>query len=149
MQNPNKPPRLTGGKPCPNPVKKKRQYAPAIQPFPELTLPEVIRRIAVGKVKLAELDRQISRQLRQVQEQFRMRRSDGGPVDVPFPPYGKLGWSGGRRWHGNPKGIWRLVVIDGDDCENLMDMPESQCRADALHVLPKLAERLGVLSPRK
>jgi len=53
---------------------------------------------------------------------------------VLFPPWGKLAWSGRR-------GRWRLVVIDEDECEDLMNMP-ALCRSDACFVLPKLVERM-------
>ena len=56
---------------------------------------------------------------------------------MPFPPWGKLGWSG-RRGQG-----WRLVVVDDEACEDLRAMPRT-CRAEACLVLGKLVERLGL-----
>jgi NAD-dependent dihydropyrimidine dehydrogenase PreA subunit len=89
--------------------------------------------------ELDKLDDEISLALQRFQDIVRQRRPAGYPVDVAFPPWGKLAWSGRR-------GRWRLVVIDEDECEDLLSMPRL-CRSDACMVLPKLAERLGIYKP--
>lgn len=100
------------------------------------TLREVVMQLAVRRRQLDALDDEIGRTLAAIEDGIRRRRSTGGPVDVPFPPWGKLGWSGrrGRRW--------RLVVVDDEACEDLAAMPR-ECRAEACFVLHKLVERLG------
>ena len=93
--------------------------------------------LAAKTRQLNALDDEIGRKLAAIEEGIRRRRSTGGPVDVPFPPWGKLGWSG-RRDHG-----WRLVVVDDEECEDLSAMPR-ECRAEACLVLGKLVARLGL-----
>lgn len=90
--------------------------------------------------QLSALDNQIRQRLRTIEQGIRDRRPTGHPVDVPFPPWGKLGWSGRH-------GRWRLVVLDDDVCEDLRQMPRA-CRAEACLVLSKLIDRLGLL-PRR
>jgi hypothetical protein len=82
------------------------------------------------------LDDRISRALSAIERSIRTRRPSGHPVDVPFPPWGKLGWSG-RRGHS------RLVVVDDEACEDLSAMPRA-CRAEACLILAKIVERLGL-----
>lgn len=100
----------------------------------QVPLREVVRQLGTLSRELNTLDDDISLKLRQIEETIRQRRSTGGPVGVLFPPWGKLAWSGRR-------GRWRLVVIDEDECEDLMNMP-ALCRSDACFVLPKLVERM-------
>ena len=106
-------------------------------PASELPLPEVVAQLAAKSRRLGALDDEIGRKIAAIEDAIRGRRADGGPVDVPFPPWGKLGWSGrrGRRW--------RLVVVDDEACEDLRDMPR-ECRAQACLVLGKLVARLGL-----
>ena len=92
--------------------------------------------LAAKSRRLGELDTQLSQKLAVIEHAIRARRPIEHPVDVPFPPWGKLGWSG-RRGH------WRLVVVDDEECEDLSAMPR-QCRAEALAVLGKLVARLGL-----
>lgn len=99
---------------------------------------EVVRQLVEASRELNRLDDDISRELQRFQELARKLRPTGHPVDVAFPPWGKLAWSGRR-------GRWRLVVIDEDECEDLMSMPR-ECRADAFTVLPLLAKRMGLLN---
>lgn len=94
--------------------------------------------LAAKNRKLNALDDEIGRKLAAIEDGIRQRRSTGGPVDVLFPPWGKLGWSG-RRDRG-----WRLVVVDDEECEDLAAMPR-ECRAEACLVLGKLIDRLGLL----
>lgn len=105
-------------------------------PFSPLLLPEVVRRLGAASRTLSRLDDDIGRNLAAIEEAIRRRRLTGYPLDVPFPPWGKLGWSGRR-------GRWRLVVIDEDVCEDLRQMPR-ECRTDACFVLRKLVARLGL-----
>jgi hypothetical protein len=104
-------------------------------------LREVVVQLAAKSRQLDALDDEIGRKLAAIEDGIRRRRSTGGPVDVPFPPWGKLGWSG-RRGRG-----WRLVVVDDEACEDLSDMPR-ECRAEACFFLGKLVERLGLI-PRR
>jgi hypothetical protein len=113
-----------------------------IQPAPPLPpdappLREVVAQLVIKTRQLNALDDQIAGALATIEQAIRDRRSIGGPVDVAFPPWGKLGWSGRR-------GRWRLVVVDEDMCEDLSHMPRS-CRAQACLLLPKLVSRLGLL----
>jgi hypothetical protein len=103
------------------------------------TIREVVRQLVEGSRELNRLDDDIGALLRETEALFREKRPTGYPVDVPFPPWGRLGWSGRRN-------RWRLVVIDEDECEDLLSMPRD-CRADACALLRKLAERMGVLEP--
>jgi NAD-dependent dihydropyrimidine dehydrogenase PreA subunit len=105
----------------------------------EKPLREVVREITACSQQLDALDGEISVRLRLIQDKIKARRSHGYPVDVAFPPWGKLGWSGRR-------GRWRFVVIDDDECDDLLSMPR-ECRAEACLVLPKLVERLLPVSP--
>lgn len=90
-----------------------------------------------GKTRqLNALDDEIGRKLSAIEDAIRQRRPAGHPVDVPFPPWGKLGWSGRR-------GQWRLVVVDDEACEDLRSMPRA-CRAEACLVLGKLVARLDL-----
>lgn len=122
----------------------KRQPQPAVlDDLPEelrtMPLREVVRRLVTYSRELDALDTEISQQLQQIQDRFRERRPTGYPVDVAFPPWGKLAWTGRR-------GRWRLVVIDDEECEDLMSMPR-ECRAEACAFLPKLVERMGLVKP--
>jgi len=104
----------------------------------ELPLSEVFSQIARGTRQLGALDDDIGRKLATIEESVRRLRPSGYPVDVPFPPWGRLGWSG-------RKGRWRLVVLDDDICEDLRQMPR-ECRTDACFVIGKLVARLGLLA---
>jgi hypothetical protein len=101
-------------------------------------LREVVVQITAKNRRLLALDDEIARKIVTIEHVIRDQRPGGHPVDVPFPPWGKLGWSG-RRQH------WRLVVVDEDACEDLIAMPRV-CRVDAFHVLGKLVDRLGLRS---
>ena len=116
--------------------RKWRAMAPAVLPPDAPPLREVVAQIVAKGRQLGALDDDIGRKLRTVEDAIRLRRPSGRPVDVPFPPWGKLGWSG-RRGH------WRLVVVDDEECEDLHAMPR-ECRAEACLVLGKLVERLGL-----
>jgi hypothetical protein len=105
-----------------------------------LPLREVVVQMAAKSRRLSDLDDQIGGKIAAIESVIRNRRPIGHPVDVPFLPWGKLGWSGRR-------GRWRLVVLDDDVCEELRSMPR-QCRAEACLVLGKLVERLGLM-PRR
>jgi hypothetical protein len=88
---------------------------------------------------LHRFDAMICQRLQCIQALLRTQRPTGHPVDVVFPAWGKIGWSGRG-------GYWRLVVIDDEkceECEDLMRMPR-ECRAEACLVLPKLVERMGL-----
>jgi hypothetical protein len=100
-------------------------------------LREVIAQIVAKNRQLGALDDDIGRKLRAIEAAIRRRRPSGRPVDVPFPPWGKLGWSSRR-------GCWRLVVVDDEECEDLSAMPR-ECRTDACFVLGKLVKRIGLL----
>ncbi len=104
-------------------------------------LREVVPQIAAKTRRLNALDDKISSVLAAVERAIRSRRPSGPPVDVPFQPWGKLGWSGRRDRH------WRLVVVDNEACEDLCAMPR-ECRAKACLVLGKLVDRLGLLPTR-
>jgi hypothetical protein len=103
----------------------------------ESPLREVVQQLAKLQKQLDTHDDEIAKLLRHAEEIIRARRSTGGPVGIPFPPWGKLAWSGRR-------GFWRLVVIDDEECEELLSMPR-ECRMDACHVLHKLVERMELL----
>lgn len=106
------------------------------QPPVKLPLGEVVRQLGEKSRELNRQDDTIFQLLQRIQKQLRDQRPTGHPVDVPFPPWGKLGWSGRR-------GYWRLVVVDEDECEDLKTMPR-RCWADACLVLPKLVARMGL-----
>lgn len=78
--------------------------------------------------------------LRRIEERLRRLNPTGIPVDVPFHPWGKIGWA-------ERQGVWRIVVFDADDIirvdVDLLEMPR-QCREDACLVLPTLVERMGL-----
>lgn len=116
-------------------TKKRASPTPRTPPPQELSLREVVVQLAAKSRQLDALDNEIGRKIVALEKTIRARRSTGGPVDVPFPPWGKLGWSG-RRDRG-----WRLVVVDDELCEDLLAMPR-ECRAEACFVLGKLVERL-------
>jgi len=123
-------------------MRRKRKMAPATfadipEPYRSMSLPDIVRGIVEGQKELDRLDDEIGRKLAAVEREFRKRYTAGRPVDVPFPPWGKLAWSGRR-------GRWRLVVLEEDDCTDLLTMPQL-CRIDACHVLYKLAERMDLL----
>jgi len=111
--------------------------APYVAPPGAPPLREVVVQLASKSKRLSELDDQIGRALAAIERVIRDRRPHGYPVDVPFPPWGKLAWSGRHRH-------WRLVVVDEDACEDLASMPRA-CRAQAYLVLGKLVERLELL----
>jgi hypothetical protein len=116
---------------------KRKWRAVLAPPLPSgAPLREVVAQIAAKSRQLSALDDEIGRALGAIERLIRTRRPAGHPVDVPFPPWGKLGWSGrrGRRW--------RLVVVDDEACD-LCDMPR-ECRAQACFVLGKLFERLDL-----
>lgn len=118
--------------------RRKRRAVPYVAPLDAPPLPEVVRELFKSARELDKLDDEIGRLLRETQQLFRERRPTGYPIDVAFPPWGKLGWSGRR-------GRWRLVVIEDEEtCTDLLDMPRD-CRADACHLLRRLAERMGLL----
>ena len=94
--------------------------------------------MAIKRRQLGVLDDAIGAKLSAIEDAIRERRPSGHPVDVPFPPWDKLGWSV-RRGRG-----WRLVVLDDDVCEDLCRMPRL-CRAEACLVLGKLVDRLGLI----
>ena len=120
------------------PRKSRLKVEPYTAPPNGPPLREVIAQIAIKNRQLGALDDDIGKKLRAIENVIRQRRSTGGPVDVPFPPWGKLGWSG-RRGHG-----WRLVVVDDEACEDLLAMPR-ECRTEACFALRKLIKRLGLL----
>jgi hypothetical protein len=93
--------------------------------------------LAAKTRQLNSLDDEIGRKLATIERMIRARRPNGHPVDVAFPPWGKLGWSGGRGRR------WRLVVVDDEECEDLPAMPRA-CRAEACLVLGKLLARLAL-----
>ena len=121
-------------------ARRMRREVKAVLPPDAPPLREVVVQLAAKSRQLSALDDQIGRTLATIEQLLCERRPDGHPVDVPFPPWGKLGWSGRRN-------RWRLVVVDEDVCEDLSAMPRV-CRAEACHVLPKLVDRLGVLPVR-
>ena len=118
-------------------MKKRPPIEPWKPPPDAPPLHEVIMQLAIKNRQLCALDDEIGRKLSAIEEGIRLRRSTGGPVAVPFPPWGKLGWSG-RRARG-----WRLVVVDDEECEDLAAMPR-ECRVEACLVLGKLVARLGL-----
>lgn len=119
------------------PREQRRIAPPSDDALDDLPLKEVVKRLAAGVQELHQLDDAIGMRLRKIERAILQRRPTGYPVDVPFPPWGKLGWSGRR-------GRWRLVVLEDDEyCTDLFGMP-ALCRVDACHVLPKLIERLGL-----
>lgn len=118
-------------------AKKRSPIAPR-KPSPgELPLRDVVMQLTAKNRQLSVLDDEIRHKLSTIEDGIRQRCTTGGPVDVPFPPWGKLGWSG-RRDHG-----WRLVVVDDEACEDLLSMPR-ECRAEACFILHKLVTRLGL-----
>ena len=123
-------------------TRKRRQPIEPWKPPPDAPpLREVIRQIVVMNHQLGDLDDDIGRKLSAIENTIRKRRPQGHPVDVPFPPWGKLGWSGRR-------GRWRLVVVDDEACEDLRSMPR-ECRTEACFVLGKLIDRLGLRPSEK
>lgn len=116
-------------------MKADRSALPAPDALP---LREVVVQFVAKCQQVNVLDDQIARAISKIEHEIRSRRPDGRPVDVPFAPWGKLGWSGRR-------GRWRLVVVDEDACEDLNSMPQL-CRLDACRVLGKLVERLELAS---
>jgi NAD-dependent dihydropyrimidine dehydrogenase PreA subunit len=119
-------------------LKRARRHWVPVAPLPPDAPPlrEVVAQLVIKNRQLGDLDNQVARALAEIERVIRERRPIGHPVDVPFPPWGKLGWSG-RRGH------LRLVVLDDDDCEDLAAMPQ-RCRVDACHVIGKLVERLSL-----
>jgi hypothetical protein len=121
-------------------LKRKRTRSAYAAPPEALTLREVVAQLVAQSRQLHALDDAIGRKLAAFEHAVRSRRPSGHPVDVPFPPWGKLGWSG-RRGH------WRLVVVDEEACADLAAMPRS-CRTDACLVLRRLVDRLDLLPAR-
>jgi NAD-dependent dihydropyrimidine dehydrogenase PreA subunit len=119
------------------PPRRKRKIEPYVPPPGSPSLHDVVRGIIEGRRRIDQLDDAIGQALARTEHVFRERYTAGRPVDVPFPPWGKLAWSGRQ-------GRWRLVVIDEDECEELSSMP-ALCRTDACHVLHKLAKRMDLL----
>lgn len=113
-----------------------KKAAPYVAPPGSPPLREVVVQLAAKSRQLSALDDEIGRKLAAIEQLIRDRRPNGHPVDVSFPPWGKLGWSGRR-------GRWRLVVVDDEECEDLSSMPRA-CRAEACFVLGKLMERLDL-----
>ncbi|MGH7176894.1 MAG: hypothetical protein ACREJC_05905 [Tepidisphaeraceae bacterium] len=102
----------------------------------ERPLEDVVRDLFAKAKQLHNADDKIGMLLARIERMFRERRPTGHPVSVAFPPWGKLAWSGRR-------GRWRLVVIDGDEYEDLRNMP-ALCRSDACHVVGKPAKRMNL-----
>jgi len=123
------------------PPRRKRKIEPYVPPPGSPPLHDVVRGIIEGQRRIDQLDDAIGQSLARTERVFRERYTAGRPVAVPFPPWGKLAWSGRR-------GRWRLVVIDDDECEDLFSMP-ALCRTDACHVLRKLAERMGLFDGKQ
>jgi hypothetical protein len=122
-------------------MKKKRAPIAAYKPPPNAPpLHEVIMQMAIKSRQLNALDDENGRKLSAIEEGIRRRRSTGGPVDVPFPPWGKLGWSG-RRDRG-----WRLVVVDDEACEDLSAMPRD---AEPRHELSQDETRFRAALPTR
>jgi hypothetical protein len=116
----------------------RRRVEPYIPPSGAPPLKDVVRDLFARARELEHLDDEIGKQLAEFERVARERRPTGYPIDVPFPPWGKLAWSGRR-------GRWRLVVLEDDEtCTDLFTMPR-ECHADACHVLHKLAERMNLL----
>lgn len=116
----------------------RRHVEPYVPPPGSPPLSEVVRDLFANARKLDQLDDEIGQLIAKFERTARERRPTGYPVDVPFPPWGKLAWSGRR-------GRWRLVVLEDEEtCTDLFNMPR-ECRADACHLLHKLAERMGLL----
>jgi hypothetical protein len=118
-------------------MRRKRRYEPYVPPPDAPPLRDVVRDLVARSKELNRLDDEIGRLLARTERTFRERYKADRPVDVPFPPWGKLAWSGRR-------GRWRLVVLEEDDCTDLLTMPQL-CRIDACHVLHKLATRMDLL----
>jgi len=117
--------------------RRRRRVKPYVPPPGSPPLREVVRDLFASARNLKHLDDEIGQLLAKAERTFRERRPTGHPIDVPFPPWGKLAWSGRR-------GRWRLVVLEDEDCTDLFNMP-ALCRADACHMLKKLAERMNLL----
>lgn len=117
--------------------RKCRSIEPYVPPPDAPPLRDVVRDLAAAQRELNTLDDAIGQKLHEIECLIRERRPTGYPIDVPFPPWGRLGWSGRR-------GRWRLVVLDEDECEDLCDMP-NLCYVDAIHVLDKLLRKMGLI----
>lgn len=115
--------------------RRKRILVIAKLPPDALPLREVVVLLAIQSRKLSALDDEIVSHLRTIEDRLRHHRSDSYPVEVPFPPWGTLGWS--ARYG------CRLVVRDEETSVTLLKMPR-QCRSDACHVLGRLVDRLGL-----
>jgi hypothetical protein len=120
-------------------TKRVRELPLPRTPVDPRPLSEIVQVLSTQQLKLNALDDEIDGMLRRLTLIAR-ERYVGRPLDVPFPPWGRLGWSGAR-------GRWRFVVLDAEDCEDLSSMPRL-CRVDACHVVAKLVEKMGLL-PRK
>lgn len=116
---------------------RRKRVEPYVPPPGSLPLREVIRDLGIASRRLNALDDEVGQTLARTERLFRKRYTANRPVDVPFPPWGKLAWSGRN-------GRWRLVVLEDEDCTDLFHMP-AICRTDACHVLHKLAERMNLL----
>ncbi len=119
------------------PGRRKRRVEPYVPPLGSPPLRDVVRDLFAKSKELNRLDDEIGQLIARTERRFRERYTAGRPVDVSFPPWGKLAWSGRR-------GRWRLVVLEDDECTDLFNMP-AICRTDACHVLYKLAERMNLL----
>lgn len=118
--------------------RRKLRAAPYVPPPDAPPLADVIRDLAEGQRNLNRLDDEIGSKLRKIERAILARRPTGYPVEVPFPPWGKLGWSGRR-------GRWRLVVREDEEtCTDLFNMP-ALCRVDACHVVGKLVRKMGLI----
>jgi hypothetical protein len=76
--------------------RKRRVYEPYVPPPGSPPLRDVVRDLVAGAKELNRLDDEIGRKIAAVERAFRERYTAGRPVDVPFPPWGKLAWSGRR-----------------------------------------------------
>src|SRR5262249_33076159 len=126
----------------PRRAKAKAKTSPSPPPRPPEPPPlrDVVVQLAAKSQQINALDDQIGRSLATIERSIRAQRPSGHPVDVAFHPWGKLGWSARR-------GRWRLVVVDEDDCEDLLTMPR-ECRVQACLVIGKLVDRLGLQAAR-
>ena len=70
---------------------KKHRTLKAPSPPDALPLREVLLQMAIKRRQLGALDDAIGSQLSAIEDAIRKRRPSGHPVDVPFPPWGKLG----------------------------------------------------------
>lgn len=72
--------------------RRRTRATPYVRPLDELPLREVWRQVVAKTHQLNALDDEIGRKLRAIEHAIRSRQTIGHPVDVPFPPWGRLGW---------------------------------------------------------